>query len=184
MAYYLTPEEQLEVFEADSRETIHWVGDIIRMDDGGGDIIPFRFKDRRYLISFFEPLPFYGGDLEVLRTMAEGQAQGYMPGDNARLVKFYRADAQDGEFDEKRWPLPSARDIYEFCNLLTVVISSYLEHCVEIKQVFYLAANKKLATLYNRIFRELSRKKNNVFSEFEPIREETGTFYGYQRKVN
>lgn len=184
MTHYLSAAEREYLFEEDQRATLHWVGSLHRMDDNTGDVIPFRFKEYCYLISFYEPIPFFGGDPDALVEMAQGQSDGYVPDANSRVIKFYRSDAEENEFKEKFWFLPSALDIYEFCNILTAVISSYAEAAQEIRQFFYLAASDKLARIYKRVFREASNRPGCMFSEFEPILEKTGEYDGYQRKTD
>jgi hypothetical protein len=173
--------EREALFAEDVLPSAQWAGDLFQIP-GQGEVIPFRYMGCRYLLFFLDPLAF-AGDRETLEEWAPFQTDGFVPHDQARLLKFFRAEAEGDEFKEKEWTLPHGSDIYPFCEMLTGLVSLHSDLFPDLEQYFYLAATPRLARLYERVYRELKRSHSCGLAEFEAILKKTGEYNGYQRKI-
>jgi hypothetical protein len=180
-SHFISAEQKQQLFLGDTFPSSQWVGDLFAIPDQG-EVIPFRYFSCRYLLFFLNPLTFTG-DRETLESWAPGQLDGFIPHQEARILKFFRAEADEDEFKEKHWSLPHGTDIYPFCRMLTGLVSFHSEVSPKLEQYFYLAASPRLERLYKRVFRELKRAHACTLAEFEAILCKTGEYDGYQREV-
>lgn len=180
-SHFISLQDRQALFVDDIIPSAQWAGDLFSIP-GQGEVIPFRFVDCRYLIFFLDPLTFTG-DRETLIEWAPIQSDGFVPHEEARIVKFFRAEAENDEFKESMWALPHGQDIYAFCKILTGLVSLHADLYPLLEQYFYLAASPRLAKLYKRVFRELKRAHSCTLADFEAILKKTGEYDGYQRKV-
>lgn len=157
----------------------YWLGEIYRLDDGR-DLMPFVFLTLRFITIFVRPIHEAGGEEEFLATQAAEWANGFVPDNSARIVKFFRADAENGKtlFKPDEWKLDKPRHIFAFSELLANVMVQHAGVTPPVQQYFFWPASVSVDRLYVRTFRVVSRLLPGVF---RPILQNIGDFRGYQR---
>jgi hypothetical protein len=156
-------------------------GPVVQVPTGSTELMGFAFGPKRYIALFSEPLASAGGDVNFIQMVARNVADSYpIDPENARLVKFCRADANDKLllFDPEPWKLPEASDVFEFTHVLAEVMSRHFLQ-VAPTQYFFQPSTAALGILYRRVFRVIDREL--LQSTFRRINEPTGTYVGYER---
>ena len=177
-----TPQLMQEMFAAaPAGDNLAWVGDsLVVIDPPHMEVIPFQFRAERYVCMFHQPIRYLGGDPVWLEAWAEVQADGFMPAEHSRVVKFCRAEAQDGIFNPNHWGLVNTSDIFQFAGVLADVVAVH-ETLAEprVQQYFFQPSSKGLKTLYRRAFKVLDR--DLLPNTFTLILDATGEYIGYER---
>lgn len=153
-----------------------WIGDM-RVGENF-ELVPFLFENCRFLAAFFSPT-LQVGCLHDAAEVLNGWADGFMPADDARLVKFARADADEAHYDPTKWGLPSRHSIFRFGKVLAEVISDHVFSEQAVSQYFYWPADDRLHNFYTRVFKGLQSACPDL--DYQPILDPTGEFYGYHR---
>jgi hypothetical protein len=137
----------------------------------------------RYLVLFLDAAQLACDDEQFMRETAAAWGRGVVPEPHSRVIKFYRADADEATmFDPKSWPLPHPRMIWKFCDALGVALTLHARSRPEVPQYFYFPQSSKLDTLYRRLARKFERGELGV--EFHCVThppKDEGGFYGFER---
>lgn len=153
-----------------------WIGDM-RVGENF-ELIFFLFENHRFLAGFFSPV-LQIGSLQDAEEVLNGWADGFMPADDARLVKFARADADDAHYDPAKWSLRSRHSIFRFGKQLAEVVTDHVISEQAVSQYFYWPADERLNHFYTRVFKGLQSSCPDF--DYQPILAPTGEFYGYHR---
>ncbi|MFS8981170.1 hypothetical protein [Cupriavidus necator] len=151
--------------------------------DAGIEVIGITFGQIRFVVFFADVMTYAGGDPEWVQETADEWAGGFRPAPNARLVKFMRAEA-DAEtmFDPEHWPLPDARMIWQFCDVLARALVIHAEALPTVPQYFYMPQSGQLDLLYNRLARRFASAHYGLrFRCVTQPNRDTGGFYGFER---
>lgn len=176
----VTPEVVAVIFAGSSTDPLgEWFGELYRLPDER-EVLPFVFHAIRFIAVFTKPLLEAGGDEQFLRDQLAIWAQGFIPDEAARLVKFCRAELEDRgtAFKPDEWQLEDAKDIFAFSELLRDIFVYHSGLLPPVNQYFYWPASSKVDSLYRRIFRRIDKLLPGVF---HPILTPIGEFHGYQR---
>ena len=173
----LTDELKIALFANAAPYGQIWIGEVYEFGDSQ-ELIPLRFDQLDFLAIFSSPANQAGGD-EMLLAMAEQWAAGFVPDQQARLIKFWQANAQARALDPKEWHLGASEQIFEFLTTLADVMVTHATTCEFVTQYFFWPASESLARAYVRVFRSIDKKL--MPGAFKRILREMGDFYGYQR---
>ncbi|MCE1181574.1 MAG: hypothetical protein LWW81_04600 [Rhodocyclales bacterium] len=186
MLWYINDELRRILFAEAPTESAAWLGIPFGLETDV-EVVPIQFLTTRYLVFFTNIVQEFGGDLAFAEEMAASWSGGFIPDMQHRLVKFFRADAddQDSIFDPTRWKLENPRQIFQFGRLLISTILMHAEQLPTIRQYLFKPEDARLEKFYSRIF--LSNRSTCADAGFAPIlgiNVDEGGFYGYQRTTN
>lgn len=174
----LTLAQQALLFQ-DAPEVPLWIGSPQALS-ARIEAVPFKYDALKYVMVFMHPAEYLGNEADI-PAYSQAWANGYMPQQAARLVKFLRAEAADDIFKPDAWPLANRHGIFELGTVLRDAWSQHQNSVPDTDQYFYMATDARLAKFYGRIFVKSSTA--GPLSVFEPILEPLGDFYGYRKKT-
>lgn len=147
------------------------------------EVVPFQFEDRRYLTFFSDLASLFDGDTEFAATTAAQWANGFIPESEHRLVKFFRADANNREylFNPNAWKLSNPRLIFEFGTVLVDTVLVHADSLPQVTQYLYMPAEPKLDRFYARAFKRHPSCPKDHFLPILGSADNDGVGCGYQR---
>lgn len=155
-----------------------WIGSLQAIG-AGRELCPVRFAGVDFLFLFLSPHVEAGGDDDFLRqTLETADVKDFYPSEQSRLIKFCRADAEEGAFKPDDWHLPEAFQIFQFMEVIADVMRLYLDSMTDVEQFIYLPASESLGRIYNRVFKRLSKGLGDSITAILPP---TGACHAYQR---
>jgi hypothetical protein len=182
--HYITPTLLADLFAGQPAGDPTWIGITEPVTvDAGIEVVGITFGLVRFVVFFADVLTYAGGDAEWVRETADEWASGFQPAPGARLVKFMRAEADaDTMFDPRHWPLPDARMIWQFCDVLARALVIHAGALPAVPQYLYMPQSGQLDLLYNRLGRRFASGLYGLRFRCvtQPTRD-TGGFYGFER---
>jgi len=168
--------------EAPESKEDFWIGKVQGISKGR-ELIPIDFYGARYLVAFLQPVT-EAGDQNSLVVSVNIYADGFMPNDNSRVVKFWRADAEILPLDPSHWKLKEPTKMAAFCRTLCKAVALHAFTFDTCSQYFYLPANEDLDRLYGKLHKKYFGTKTSAYLTFQPILKpppDTMGFCGYER---
>ncbi|RQZ27407.1 hypothetical protein DIE16_31760 [Burkholderia sp. Bp9090] len=151
--------------------------------DAGTEASGINFAGTRHLVFFADVMTYAGHDEQYIQDTAVAWNGGFVPAPQSRLVKFFRAEAnQETMFYPSEWPLPDPAMIWQFSEALVVALIGHADAFPETTQYFYMPQTGKLDALYNRLARKFERGEFGVsFRCVTRPASDEGGFYGFER---
>jgi hypothetical protein len=163
-----------------------WAGPTIEVP-AVAEFVPFVFNGAPFLLQFSDILSEASNDPVWLAEMSDNWAGGQVASKDARMVKFYRAEAANhanaSRFKHEEWSLPAGRGIMSFGSFLAHLVARHQTEYVAVDEYYYTVASPKLAKLYDRAFTTVCKNQWLEGVAFSPIQMTDGSFYGYQRNT-
>jgi hypothetical protein len=157
-----------------------WIGDVFVLRDDQQELIPVRFGTQDFWMGFTSPKFEASHDPELLRQYSQNWAEGFVPDEFSRLIKFSRADADfKNLFKPDSWKLSLPEQIFQFGQTLGEAVVFHAQTFLSCKEYFFWPASPRLELLYKRVFRYVDRVR--LPKQFVAILDDTGAFNGYQR---
>ena len=105
-----------ELFRKATEPGTVWIGEIylLRAEQ---EIIPVRFGGQDFLVGFSAPV-FEAGDSESMETLRLSWAEGYIPAEHSRIIKFSRTEANAEHFKPDAWHLVLPQQVFQFSQTL------------------------------------------------------------------
>ncbi len=174
------PDLKSELFHDAPADDSAWIGDVFILQDDHQELIPVRFGAQDFWVGFTSPKFEASHDPELLQTYGRDWAEGFVPDDFSRLVKFSRTDAVfENRYKPDAWKLSIPEQVYQFGQAIGDAIVFHAQTFTACKEYFFWPASPRLELLYKRTFRYIDRAC--LPGQFRPILASTGVFNGYHR---
>lgn len=167
---------------APESDSVYWIGAVQEIS-AGRELVPIHFYGARYLVAFLSPVT-EAGDHTSLAVSVNVFASGFMPHEESRVVKFWRADAEVLPLDPQHWKLKDRYKMTTFCTTLCKAVAIHAYTFTNCLQYFYLPANEDLERLYEKLHKRHFSSGKSSFLAFTPILKPppaTTGFCGYER---
>lgn len=157
-----------------------WIGSVYILQDDHQELIPIRFGSQDFWVGFTSPQFEASHDPELLSMYGQDWAEGFVPSDCSRLVKFARTESlAEDRYKPDAWKLSTPEQVYQFGQTLGDAVVFHAQTFPACQEYFFWPASARLALLYKRTFRYIDR--DCLPGQFKPILTDTGVFNGYQR---
>ncbi|WP_429500612.1 hypothetical protein ACQUFY_26230 (plasmid) [Robbsia andropogonis] len=183
MHSYLTPDNIALLFpDLNSAAQGMTISHFIEVEDGI-ELVGIDFAGTHTVMFFFEAYAYVGNDETTIIDMAQSWGGGVLPARGARIVKFFRLEAdRETSFNPQSWPLPVPGLIWQFMDALEIALREHAVLYATVPQYFFIPQTAALDRMYNRLVRRFTDPSRGMTVRViaQPENDEGG-FYGFER---